>query len=146
MKGQMKMFGSNEGWWKLLMLGAVAMIIAGCKSDELGMDDYYAQTAHYERHPIIVTRSGAYVEGCPGGWPKDMTWTAQNTAYEDLGCSQQNNIAAMVANPQDLVRPRRTAPADAMRRSKVFDNYREGTVISSAEETKQKVKISDVAQ
>jgi pilus assembly protein CpaD len=141
----MKMLVSNWGWWKLLTLGAVAVIITGCKSDELDMDDYYTPTAHYERHPIIVTRSGAHPEEC-GNWPEDMTKTAQNTSYENFGCSQQNNIAAMVADPRDLVRPRPTAPADAMRRSKVFDNYRAGTEISSAQETQQKVKISDVAQ
>jgi hypothetical protein len=145
-KGQMKMVGSNWGWWKLLALGGIAVVVAGCQTDALDMDDYYAPpTAHYERHPIIVTRSGAHAKEC-GSWPEDMTETAQNTAYENFGCSQQNNIAAMVADPRDLVRPRRSAPSDAMRRSKVFDNYREGTEISSAEETKQKVKISDVVQ
>jgi len=141
----MKMLGSNGGWWKLVMLGAVAVIVAGCKSDALDMDDYYTPTAHYERHPIIVTRSGAHAEEC-GNWPEDMTRTAQNTTYENFGCSQQNNIAAMVADPRDLIRPRPTAPADAMRRSKVFDKYREGTEVSSAPEQQQKVKISDVVQ
>ncbi len=141
----MKMLGFKSGWWKLLVLGGVAVIVAGCKTDEPDMDDYYTPTAHYERHPIIVTKSGAHAKEC-GTWPEDMTKTEQNTAYENFGCSQQNNIAAMVANPQDLVRPRPIAPADAMRRSKTFDNYRAGSEISSAEETKQKVKISDVVQ
>jgi hypothetical protein len=142
----MKMLWSNWGWSKLLALGGIAVVVAGCQSDTLDMDGYYAPpTAHYERHPIIVTRSGAHAKEC-GTWPEDMTETAQNAAYENFGCSQQNNIAAMVADPRDLVRPRRSAPSDAMRRSKVFDNYREGTEISSAEETKQKVKISDVVQ
>jgi len=139
------MLGSNWRWSKLLVLGGVAVIIAGCKSDALDTDDYYTPTAFYERHPIIVTRSGAHVNDCRS-WPQDMTQTAQNTPYANLGCSTQNNIAAMVADPRDLIRPRPTAPADAMRRSKVFDNYRAGTEISSAQEQQQKVKISDVVQ
>jgi pilus assembly protein CpaD len=142
---KMKMLGSNWGLWKLLALGGIAVIVAGCKSDALDMDDYYTPTAHYERHPIIVTASGAHAHEC-GSWPEDMTRTEQNTPYENFGCSQQNNIAAMVANPQDLIRPRASAPSDAMRRSKVFDKYREGTEISSAQEQQQKVKISDVVQ
>ena len=139
------MLRSYGGWWRLLALGGIAVIVAGCKSDALDMDDYYTPTAHYERHPIIVTRSGAHAEEC-GNWPEDMTKTAQNTTYENFGCSQQNNLAAMVADPRDLIRPRPTAPSDAMRRSKAFDKYREGTEISSAQEQQQKVKISDVVQ
>lgn len=141
----MNMLRSRSGWLKVLALGGIAVVAAGCKSDGPDIDDFYEPTTHYERHPIIVTKSGAHAKRC-GDWPEDMSKTSQNEPYENFGCSQQNNIAAMAANPQDLVRPRPTAPADAMRRSKVFDNYREGTEISSAQEQQQKVKISDVVQ
>ncbi len=140
----MKMLGSMNGW-KLLALGGIAVIVAGCKAEEPDIDDLYTPTAHYERHPIVVTKSGAHAKEC-GAWPEDMTQTSQNTPYENFGCSQQSNIAAMVANPQDLVKPRATAPSDPMRRSKVFDSYRAGTEVSSADEQKQKIKISDVVQ
>jgi pilus assembly protein CpaD len=80
------------------------------------------------------------------GWPEDLSKTAQNDTYANFGCSQQNNIAAMVANPQDLVRPRATTPADPMRRIKVFENYRNGEAVASAEEQKGDVKISDAVQ
>ncbi|WP_368904698.1 CpaD family pilus assembly lipoprotein [Taklimakanibacter lacteus] len=128
-----------------LALGAVTVLIAGCKLDGAEIDDYYAPTAHYERHPIIVTKTGAHAKRC-GTWPEDLTETADNEPYANFGCSQQNNIAAMVANPEDLVRPRATAPADAMRRVKVFDNYRSGEAVASAEEKNQDVKISDAAK
>lgn len=138
----MMSLGSKGGWLKVLALGAIAAAVAGCKLDGAEIDDYYTPTAHYERHPIIVTKSGAHAKRC-GAWPEDMTETADNQSYANFGCSQQNNIAAMVANPEDLVRPRATTPADAMRRVKVFDNYRKGDAVASAEEKNQDVKISD---
>jgi pilus assembly protein CpaD len=141
----MNMSGSKAVWLKVLALGAVAVVIAGCKMDGAEIDDYYTPTAHYERHPIIVTKSGAHAKQC-GDWPEDMSKTSQNDTYANLGCSQQNNIAAMVANPQDLVRPRPTTPSDPMRRIKVFDKYRNGEAVASAEEKGQDVKISDAVQ
>jgi len=130
---------------KVLALGAVALIIAGCKLDGAEMDDYYQPTAHYERHPIVVTKSGAHAKHC-GDWSQDMTETSLNEPYANLGCSQQNNIAAMVANPEDLIRPSAVTPSDPMRRTVIFDKYRTGEAVSSAEEKKQQVKISDVVQ
>ena len=141
----MKMLEPKAGLLKVLALAAVALIIAGCKLDGAEMDDYYQPTAHYERHPIVVTKSGAHSKHC-GDWPEDMTETANNEAYANFGCSQQNNIAAMVANPEDLVRPSATTPSDPMRRTVIFDKYRTGEAVSSAEEKKQQVKISDVVQ
>ena len=39
---------------------------------------------------------------------------------------QQHNLAAQIANPADLLGPRTMEPADAERRSVVFDKYRQG--------------------
>ncbi|MFZ5672006.1 MAG: CpaD family pilus assembly lipoprotein [Pseudomonadota bacterium] len=129
---------------KAAALVGIALLAAGCKKDGPTLDDLYQPTTHYERHPIIVTKSGAHAKAC-GAWPRDVTRTSQNDQYENFGCFQQNNIAAMVANPQDLVRPRAQTPSDPMRRSKVIDQYRNGETTSAAQEDQQKVKISDVA-
>jgi len=139
----MTMLGSKVDWLRFLALAGLALSIAGCQSTEPDRDDFYTPVAHYERHPIIVTKSGAYAKDC-GNWPKDLTETARNEQYENFGCAQQNNLAAMVANPKDLERPRKQSPADATRRSNVIDKYREGEATAAAEEAKQKVQISDV--
>jgi pilus biogenesis lipoprotein CpaD len=52
--------------------------------------------------------------------------TGHNEPYANFGCAQQHNIAALVANPQDLNVPRTSTPPDAMRRSKVISDYRTG--------------------
>jgi len=139
----MKRCKSKIGWPKIMMLGGIAVAAAACSSTDPFGDDTFQPVAHYERHPIIVTRSRAYAANC-GNWTEDLTETAQNKEYENLGCSQQNNIAAMVADKDDLWRPRKQAPSDATRRSKLFDKYRQGEATAAAAEAKQKVTISDV--
>ena len=41
----------------------------------------------------------------------------------NFGCAQQQNLAAMVANPADLVRPQPMTPADGGRRADVIKKY-----------------------
>ncbi|MBK1870912.1 hypothetical protein JHL16_31390 [Aestuariivirga sp. YIM B02566] len=143
----MNMLISVDGFVKALALSGVALLAVGCKKDGPTLDDLYApQEAYYQRHPIVVTKSGAHAREC-GNWPKDLTRDAQNNEYQNFGCAQQNNIAAMVANPEDLIRPRIPTPSDPMRRSKVIDNYRTGEATSAATEQQQeKSKIADVAK
>lgn len=50
---------------------------------------------------VIVNRTRAEVPGCPN-WtvPSTPTWT--NTSLSNFGCAINSNLAAMVANPEDL--------------------------------------------
>ncbi len=59
-----------------------------------------------------------------GQWPKDLLDTMDNKHYANFGCASQNNLAAQVANPADLLGPRATSPIDAERRGVVIDGYR----------------------
>ncbi len=59
-----------------------------------------------------------------GRWPEDLTKTSENKHYANFGCASQNNLAAQVANPNDLVGPRRPSEIDAEKRGAVIDDYR----------------------
>ena len=48
----------------------------------------------------------------------------QNRSYWNFGCASQNNLAAQLDNPMDLVAPRAMTPIDAQNRSKVIQTYR----------------------
>jgi pilus assembly protein CpaD len=95
--------------------------------------------------PVLLSyvRNYAVTQAC-GSW-NDLTVTYDNLPYENFGCAQQNNLAAMAANPLDLEGPRAMQPADAWRRRKVFDDYRKGETTSSAIDQQQQVAISTVA-
>ena len=61
-----------------------------------------------------------------GEWPADMTLnTFSNKNYYNFGCASQNNLAAQIANPNDLLGPRRMTPPDGTQRGQVIDRYRE---------------------
>lgn len=75
--------------------------------------------------PVRVSFSSmrAHTDKC-GRWPDDLLNTADNKHYANFGCSYQNNLAAQVANPADLVGPRKPSEIDAENRGKVIDVYR----------------------
>lgn len=68
--------------------------------------------------PVQLTyvRSVAVTKEC-GDWSSDMATTSSNELHDNHGCAVQNNIAAMVVNPDDFVTPRATTPAHAAMRT-----------------------------
>ena len=90
-----------------------------------------------ESAPIRLSYSAmtASTNTC-GQWPKDILETAENRHYANFGCASQNNFAAQLANPADLLGPRATSPIDAERRIVVIEDYRNAPtpVSSSAQE------------
>ncbi|MER9402526.1 CpaD family pilus assembly protein [Mesorhizobium caraganae] len=59
-----------------------------------------------------------------GRWPADILESSENKHYADYGCSSQNNLAAQLANPADLLGPRKPSDIDAENRGAVIDVYR----------------------
>lgn len=75
--------------------------------------------------PIRVTysRMRAAVASKCGRWPEDILDHSENKHYANFGCAYQNNLAAQIANPADLLGPRRRTEVDAQKRSSVIDTY-----------------------
>jgi pilus assembly protein CpaD len=73
---------------------------------------------------IVVTRSSASVPSCPD-WSKtsDRNFDASN--HSNYGCSTNSNIAAMIADPEDLVRGQETAQMDTNSGSKAVKALRD---------------------
>lgn len=76
-----------------------------------------------------------------GSW-ENITATRDNKPYDNFGCAVAANIAAQVANPEDLLGPRASTPADAGRRDTVFGKYRKGEVTASAKEDQANGAVS----
>ena len=86
-----------------------------------------------------------------GRWPKDIGISVdsdhnQNRQYWNFGCATQRNLAAMVANPADLVQPRGETPPYAARRSVMMEKYRSGQDPSTKYENYNKSNLSDLAK
>ncbi len=67
-----------------------------------------------------------------GQWPDDLADTGQNRNWHNFGCATQQNLAAQIANPMDLLAPRAMTSIDAQQRSGVIRVYREGDAIPIA--------------
>lgn len=99
---------------------------------------------------ITYPRIAATAGPC-GLWPDDLGTSVnnrsylQNKQYWNLGCATQRNLAAVVANPSDLVQPRPETPAYTNRRTVVLDKYRKGDS-TAATPPDDKSKISSVGQ
>jgi pilus assembly protein CpaD len=86
-----------------------------------------------------------------GLWPGDLGPVAEpayqdNRPYWNLGCATQRNLAAMVANPADLVQPRGEDPISTQRRSVVLDKYRKGEPTNTQYRNEDRGKLSDIGK
>jgi pilus assembly protein CpaD len=82
-------------------------------------------------YPRIAAQAGP----C-GMWPEDMGPSFNRDYFENqppwnYGCATQRNLAAMVADPADLVQPRAESPSYTMRRTTVMEKYRSGQPTST---------------
>jgi pilus assembly protein CpaD len=79
---------------------------------------------------VAFSRIGAHTAPCEP-WRDQASVSGQNRNYFNFGCATQQNLAAMVANPLDLLYPRGLTPADAARRADVLEKYRKGAPFSA---------------
>jgi len=79
--------------------------------------------------PVRIAYSAISAHTAPcGSWPDQVGNTEKNGNYYDFGCATQQNLAAIVDNPLDLLYPRGMSPSDTARRSQVLDLYRKGAI------------------
>ena len=74
---------------------------------------------------VVLTRSSAHVPGCPDWSAKsDMNYT--NGTSPGFGCGVNSNLAAMVANPEDLISGQKGSGETIVATSnKAIDSYRD---------------------
>ncbi|HKT53970.1 MAG TPA: CpaD family pilus assembly protein [Caulobacteraceae bacterium] len=116
--------------------------------EALGVDQAQIRISGYDAGPrpgapIVVgyTRYEAKGPECGRSW-KGFTNTFHNKVNSNFGCANTANIAAMIANPADLIAPRTSEPADAGRRETVLTKYREGTITSTTKDTQASGSVS----
>ncbi len=98
----------------------------GIAASRVSMQSYSA-AGHGDAATVRLVFAGiiAEVPSECGVWDDDILNTAENRNYNNFGCSTQKNLAAMVANPADLLAPRGESEIDATRRTNVINDWRE---------------------
>jgi pilus assembly protein CpaD len=94
---------------------------------------------------VTYIRYVAEVPPC-GDWSTNLAISASNTRPPNFGCATQHNIAAMVADPRDLVAPDTSGQADAQRRLTILERYRAGEPTAAQRTDAQSAGVSTVGQ
>lgn len=99
---------------------------------------------------LTYPRMAAQAGPC-GLWPDDLGPTTNpkynsNEPHWNHGCATQRNLAAMVANPSDLVQPRAEDPVHAARRTTVLEKYRLGAPTATTYPAAEKGTVSDIGK
>ncbi|HKB95808.1 MAG TPA: CpaD family pilus assembly protein [Rhizomicrobium sp.] len=87
----------------------------------------------------------ARTQAC-GDWSENESFTLDNRTSKNFGCSIQQNIAAMVADPRDLLGPGAMGPVDTARRALVMEHYQKGEITSAAKSSDQSADVTKVGQ
>ena len=72
---------------------------------------------------VVVSRTRAEVPNCPN-WSEPSSPNYQNRMLSNFGCGVNSNLAAMVANPEDLVHGREGGVTDPKTAVRAIDIYR----------------------
>ncbi|RDC59295.1 hypothetical protein HME9302_00482 [Alteripontixanthobacter maritimus] len=74
---------------------------------------------------VIITRANAFVPGCPD-WSAQSDMNYTNGTSPGYGCGVNSNLAAMVANPEDLLAGQNgTGETVIMSSTKAIQSYRD---------------------
>lgn len=74
---------------------------------------------------VVITRSSASVPGCPD-WSHTAEGNDKNSTNPNYGCATYSNLAAMVANPEDLVQGQQgTGETVVTTSTKAIQSYRD---------------------
>ncbi|MCW5696041.1 MAG: CpaD family pilus assembly protein [Bauldia sp.] len=105
---------------------------AGIPSSAISFRAYPAHPGEAQA-PIRLAYVRISAETAPcGPWPDDLSDDNDNRNYANFGCATQQNLAAMVSNPLDLLYPRVMTPPSAARRTGVLGAYESGADTGTA--------------
>jgi len=99
-----------------------------------GAIDYrvYQATPQERIAPVRIAYNRIVASTAPcGPWNDQVANSGPNRHYGAYGCASQQNLAAIVENPLDLLYPRGLTPPDAARRTTVLEKYRRGEAFVS---------------
>ena len=122
---------------------------SGVPADGVIVGNYHPSARKLATVRVTYPKITAQAGPC-GVWPQDIGPSMnreyfENQQYWNFGCASQRNLAAMVANPADLVQPRGETPIDTARQTTVVEKYRQGAATATTYPNSA-VKISDFGQ
>lgn len=142
--------GANERAANDTLKEALSIIVqAGVPNNGIGIRPYHPGANHGAlrlNYPLMVADAGP----C-GLWPDDLGASYdpkhyENRQYYNFGCATQRNLAAMVAEPADIVQPRAEGAAYNAKRTFGVDKWRKGESPATTYPDANKGSVSEVAK
>lgn len=101
---------------------------AGIPSSHIRTRSYKALSAEQPGHVrLTFTAIKARVASECGVWPTDVGSGFENVNYENFGCASQQNLAAIIADPNDLISPRGPGEINPERTDVVISDFESNT-------------------
>ena len=98
------------------------LLRAGVKPSLVVLEPYFASGDPSAPVRLSYLQFVAEPPDCPD-WSENVGRDPNNMPWPNKGCASQRNLAAMVANPEDLIRPRGETPRPSERRDTVWGKY-----------------------
>ena len=94
--------------------------------------------------PIRISYMRYVAEGpqCGHDWSQNLAHGPNNNSYPNFGCSNQRNLAGMIANPADLLGPRSEGQRYAERRDEIMDKYVKGETTAAKKSDDERVQTN----
>ncbi|MBO6717825.1 MAG: CpaD family pilus assembly lipoprotein [Rhizobiaceae bacterium] len=96
----------------------------GVHSGLILMHTYAVNNAETSAPVRVVYGAMTAGTGPCGRWPEDILETAENRHYANFGCAYQQNLAAQLENPMDILGPRKRSEIDPENRASAIDQYK----------------------
>ncbi|HEX5007690.1 MAG TPA: CpaD family pilus assembly protein [Hyphomonadaceae bacterium] len=107
------------------------MLAEGIDAQSISEGPYDASGTRAAPLVISYRTYDAVVPNCPDISAWDFSWTGTNSTLPSFGCAVATNLAAMIADPSDLVGEQQMDAPDAVRRGVVLTKYRNGEKTSA---------------
>ena len=98
---------------------------SGISRDKILVSTHDAANGDIRVDVSYIAYTGQAPTAC-GDWSEDLAFTMENQTSKNFGCAVQHNIAAMVADPRDLLGPRPMDGRDTARRDGHHQLTRQG--------------------
>jgi pilus assembly protein CpaD len=118
---------------------------AGVRPSLVVLEPYFANGDPSAPLRLSYLQFVAQPPDCPD-WSENVGRDPNNMPWPNKGCASQRNLAAMVANPEDLVRPRVETPRPGERRDTVWGKYIAGDVTISKRDPSEHANASEISQ
>jgi pilus assembly protein CpaD len=116
----------------------------GVQYDEISGTSHGAGEAYAQPLILAFQVYDAVAPECAAKSEHDFGDVASNNNLPTLGCSVRTNLAAMIADPADLLGNRPLGPGDAIRREIILEKFRKGETTAAERSQQESGAVSQV--